>query len=78
MFGEGIIHWPTIFSVGMFPLVIVVFTWLARKEERDMIDKFGEDYRTYQRNVPMFIPHWNQWRDIVTESRSSGDDFDDS
>lgn len=78
LFGEGIIHWPTIFSVALFPLVVVVFTWLARREERDMIDQFGEDYQTYQRKVPMFIPHWEQWRDLVAESRSGGDDFEDS
>ncbi|MFC7130466.1 methyltransferase family protein [Haloferax chudinovii] len=77
LFGEGIIHWPTIFSVGLFPLVIVVFTWLARREERDMINKFGEDYQTYQREVPMFLPQRDHWRDIVTESRSSGDNIED-
>jgi protein-S-isoprenylcysteine O-methyltransferase Ste14 len=78
LFGEGIIHWPTIFSVGLFPLVVVVFTWLARREERDMIDQFGEGYRTYQRRVPMFIPRWEQWRSLVAESRSGGDDSEDT
>lgn len=77
LFGEGIIHWPTIFSVGLFPLIVVIFTWLARREERDMIDTFGDDYRAYQRKVPMFIPRWEQWRDLVAESRSSSDDFKD-
>ncbi|MFC6765709.1 methyltransferase family protein [Natrinema soli] len=78
LFGEGIIHWPTIFSVGLFPLVVVVFTWLARREELDMIDQFGEGYRTYQRRVPMFIPRWEQWRSLVAESRSGGDDSEDT
>lgn len=78
MFGEGVIHWPTIFSVGLFPVVVVVFTWLARREEQDMIDTFGEDYRTYQRKVPMFIPRWDQWRELVAESRGNGDDVKDS
>ncbi|MDS0296813.1 methyltransferase family protein [Halogeometricum luteum] len=77
LFGEGIIHWPTIFSVALFPLVVVIFTWLARREEHDMVDTFGDDYRTYQRKVPMFIPRWEQWRDLVAESRSSSDDFKD-
>jgi protein-S-isoprenylcysteine O-methyltransferase Ste14 len=78
LFGEGIIHWPTIFSVGLYPLVVVVFTWLARKEERDMIDEFGEDYRTYRTQVPMFIPRLSQWRDLVTESRTRSDGREDS
>ena len=73
LFGEGIIHWPTIFSVGLFPLVVVVFTWLARKEERDMTDEFGEDYRTYRQQVPMFVPRWSQWRRFVDESRATSD-----
>ncbi|MBX0296599.1 methyltransferase family protein [Haloarcula nitratireducens] len=73
LFGEGIIHWPTVFSVGLFPLVVVVFAWLARKEERDMVDKFGEDYQLYQQNVPMFLPDWGKWREIVAESRNHDD-----
>ena len=78
LFGEGIIHWPTIFSVGLFPIVILVFTWLARKEERDMIDTFGEDYRTYRKQVPMFVPRLSQWRELVTESRQLSDSRKDS
>ena len=73
LFGEGIIHWPTVFSVGLFPFVIVVFAWLARKEERDMVDKFGEDYQLYQQNVPMFLPDWGKWREVVAESRNHDD-----
>jgi protein-S-isoprenylcysteine O-methyltransferase Ste14 len=74
MFGEGIIHWPTIFSVALFPIVLVVFTWLARKEERNMVAAFGEVYRTYQDKVPMFLPRLTQWRDLVAESRTRGND----
>jgi protein-S-isoprenylcysteine O-methyltransferase Ste14 len=73
LFGEGIIHWPTVFSVGLFPFVVVVFAWLARKEERDMVNKFGEDYQLYQQNVPMFLPDWGKWREVVAESRNHDD-----
>lgn len=56
VFGEGIVHWPTIVSVAAFPIIVIAYTLLARKEERQMVEKFGDEYREYQRNVPMFIP----------------------
>lgn len=56
VFGEGIVHWPTIVSVLAFPVILLAYTLLARKEEKQMLKKFGESYRDYQRRVPMFIP----------------------
>jgi protein-S-isoprenylcysteine O-methyltransferase Ste14 len=56
VFGEGIVHWPTIVSVAAFPIIVVAYTILARKEERQMLEKFGDEYRAYQQRVPMFIP----------------------
>ena len=56
VFGEGVVHWPTIVSLAAFPVIVVAYTLLARKEERQMLDKFGDAYREYQRRVPMFIP----------------------
>lgn len=56
VFGEGIVHWPTIVSVIAFPIIVVAYTVLARKEERQMLEQFGDAYREYQRRVPMFIP----------------------
>lgn len=56
VFGEGIVHWPTIFSVVAFPVIVVAYTILARKEERRMVAELGDEYRQYQRRVPMFIP----------------------
>jgi len=35
-------------------LVMVAF------EERELVGRFGEDYRKYQREVPRFIPHWRK------------------
>lgn len=56
VFGEGIVHWPTIVSVIAFLVIILAYTSLARKEERQMLAKFGDEYRAYQQQVPMFIP----------------------
>ena len=56
VFGEGIVHWPTIVSVVAFPVIVIAYTMLARREERQMVEQFGDAYREYQRRVPMFIP----------------------
>ncbi len=59
VFGEGVVHWPTIVSVIAFPVILLAYTLLARKEERQMLDQFGDEYRAYQRRVPMFFLHLN-------------------
>ncbi len=56
VFGEGVVHWPTILSVIAFPVIVVAYTVLARKEERRMVAEFGDEYLEYRHNVPMFIP----------------------
>jgi protein-S-isoprenylcysteine O-methyltransferase Ste14 len=66
LFGEGIVHWPTIVSVALFPVIILAYVLLARSEERKMLNQFGEEYHTYRLRVPGFIPRWGQWRNLVT------------
>lgn len=56
VFGEGVVHWPTIVSVVAFPIIVIAYTMLARREERQMLEQFGDEYREYLRQVPMFIP----------------------
>jgi len=50
-----LIHWATIPLMVMWPLPILQYYRLARKEERDMEDEFGDEYREYKEKVPMFI-----------------------
>ena len=69
LFGEGVVHWPTVFSVTLFPVIVVVYTRLAYREERDMIGKFGEQYEEYRRRVPMFFPGRGGWRQLIEAAR---------
>jgi protein-S-isoprenylcysteine O-methyltransferase Ste14 len=39
-------------------VIVLAYTLLARKEERQMLEKFGDEYREYQRRVPRFIPRF--------------------
>jgi len=65
IFGEGVVHWPTVFSLTAFPIIVAAYVLLARREERQMLEKFGDEYRKYQERVPMFFPHWHDWRMTV-------------
>lgn len=68
LFGEGIVHWPTLFSVVMFPVIVLVYALLARREESKMVQEFGIRYEAYRRRVPMFFPKPNLWRQLVTST----------
>jgi protein-S-isoprenylcysteine O-methyltransferase Ste14 len=61
LFGEGVVHWPTLFSVAVFPVIVLAYVLLARREERQVLEQFGEQYRAYRRRVPMFFPRPGQW-----------------
>lgn len=69
MFGEGVVHWPTVFSLAAFPIVVVAYVLLARKEERQMVERFGNEYIEYRERVPMFLPdraHWQRLFQLST------------
>lgn len=61
VFGQ-LVHWPTIPTLLLAPLIVLAYVHLARREERRMIERFGEPYLDYRKRVPMFFP---RWRNIV-------------
>ncbi|MHB1542566.1 MAG: methyltransferase family protein [Steroidobacteraceae bacterium] len=69
LFGEGVVHWPTVFSVTLFPIIVLAYTLLAYREERDMIEKFGDRYEQYRRRVPMFFPGRGAWHRLIEEAK---------
>ncbi len=71
LFGEGVVHWPTVFSVILFPVIVLVYTLLAYREERNMLKQFGEQYRSYRARVPMFFPGQHGWRQFIERSQMS-------
>ena len=52
VFGEGVMHWPTVFSLAAFPIIVGAYVLLAGKEERQMTDTYGDRYLEYQKRVP--------------------------
>ena len=57
-----LIQWPALLSWLMAPILFVSYLRLARREEREMIDKFGERYLAYRAITPAFIPSWGALR----------------
>lgn len=54
-----LVQWPTILTVAMFPLLLVMYWRLALHEERDVEAVFGDVYRRYVDRVPRFVPRWS-------------------
>lgn len=51
-----ILHWPSVITLVIWPVLIAAYVWLARFEERMAIDELGEIYRTYMARTKRFIP----------------------
>lgn len=51
-----LIQWITIPTALMWPVLVYLYVRLAKREEKEMEEKFGEAYLEYKREVPMFIP----------------------
>ncbi len=51
-----LVQWPTIITALTWPLLMVVYYRLARREEREAEVLFGEAYTRYKESVTMFIP----------------------
>lgn len=49
-------QWPTILTVLMFPILVVMYARLARREERDALVAFGPAYTAYAVQTPRFLP----------------------
>ena len=52
-----LLQWPTLLTLLMFPILVVMYVRLARREEREVSAEFGEVYRRYAANMPAFFPH---------------------
>jgi protein-S-isoprenylcysteine O-methyltransferase Ste14 len=55
MFGF-LLQWPTLLTLAMFPVLMLMYVRLAIAEERDAEKAFGDAWREYAAATPRFIP----------------------
>lgn len=51
-----LVHWATLPLLVMWPILLVQYYRLAKREEAELEEEFGEEYRSYRERTPMFIP----------------------
>jgi protein-S-isoprenylcysteine O-methyltransferase Ste14 len=51
-----LLQWPTLLTVAMFPVLVVMYVRLASGEEKDSRARFGEAWERYAARVPRFLP----------------------
>ena len=59
MFGF-LLQWPTVLTLAMFPVLVVMYMKLAKREEADSIARFGQEYLDYTARTGRFLPRFRR------------------
>jgi len=51
-----LLQWPTLLTLAMFPVLVLMYIRLAISEERDSEKAFGEAWQAYAAVTPRFVP----------------------
>ncbi len=57
-----LLHWPTLLTLILFPILIMVYYRLAVREENEMLEVFGSRYEIYMKQTPRFFPNFKKIR----------------
>jgi protein-S-isoprenylcysteine O-methyltransferase Ste14 len=55
-----LLQWPTILTLLMFPVLVWMYVRLARREEREAVAEFRENYTRYAAETGAFFPRMTQ------------------
>jgi len=64
-----LVQWPTLLTLAMFPVLVVMYVRLAKQEEREVRAAFGELYDRYAARVPAFVPRWSRIMKRTSDSK---------
>ena len=54
--GGWLIHWPTIPEIVLWPLLLILYFRLSKREDQYLAERFGKQYSEYAEKIPMLIP----------------------
>jgi protein-S-isoprenylcysteine O-methyltransferase Ste14 len=55
-----LLQWPTLLTLVMFPVLLVMYGRLAITEEAEMRARFGAEFEAYAARTPRFLPSWRE------------------
>ena len=58
-----LLQWPTLITLVMFPILLVMYVRLARREEQEVMSQFGDTYLVYAQSIPAFFPRLSRTPD---------------
>lgn len=72
-FGMNIL-WVTFSTLILWPVLAFLYYRLAKEEDKQLTENFGEEFIKYKNNVPMFIPRIERANTSVNLIRTNIDD----
>jgi protein-S-isoprenylcysteine O-methyltransferase Ste14 len=51
-----LLHWPTLLTLLIFPVLLVVYYRLAINEENVLAESFNQEFEAYRKQTPRFFP----------------------
>ena len=55
-----LLQWPTLLTLAMFPVLVVMYVKLATHEEADALATFGDTWDRYAAQTPRFFPRFGR------------------
>jgi protein-S-isoprenylcysteine O-methyltransferase Ste14 len=59
------IQWLTIIMLALWPVLVILYYRLSKKEEKEAEEKYGEEFLKYKRAVPGFIPRLKSYKQSI-------------
>lgn len=69
-----LLQWPTLLTLSMFPILLIMYARLSVNEEAEMRSRFGAEFDVWAKQTPRFIPRLGQARPNPVASQSSIED----